>query len=53
MDSDKKLTDDDDDPKPCGEVHPLPCGLDKWCPVDSEYFDVVKTNEEICEEAGI
>lgn len=26
-----------EDRKPCGEYHPLPCGLDKKCPVPSDY----------------
>ena len=40
----------EEEKKPCGNYHPLPCGMDIDCPVDSEYFDVVKTNEEIWEE---
>lgn len=49
----EKITMSDDDLKPCGEVHPLPCGLDNWCPVDPEFFEVTKTNKEICEESDI
>ncbi len=35
------------DQKPCGNYHPLPCGLDKACPVPSEYCDVEKTDQEV------
>lgn len=26
-----------DDRKPCGNYHPLPCGLDKDCPIQVEF----------------
>lgn len=48
-----KLDTEHNSEKPCGENHPLPCGLDEWCPVSSEYFSVVKSDEEICEDAGL
>lgn len=35
----------DDGPKPCGEMHALPCGLDEACPVPVEYFDPTAYNE--------
>jgi hypothetical protein len=31
--------------KPCGEYHPLPCGMDEWCPVPPEYTQVNAENE--------
>ena len=37
--------------KPCGEYHPLPCGLDVSCPVPSEYADADTSNEEVVERA--
>jgi len=41
----------DEKRKPCGEYHPLPCGLDEWCPVPVEYHDVERSNEQIVEHA--
>lgn len=38
-----------DDYKPCGNYHPLPCGLDVECKVPVKYFDVELTDEEIWE----
>lgn len=35
--------------KPCGGYHPLPCGLDGECPVPVEYHNTVMTSEEIYE----
>jgi len=34
------------DKKPCGEFHPLPCGLDVECPVPMRYFEAEQSNEE-------
>lgn len=33
--------------KPCGQFHPLPCGLDIDCEVPVEYFNGRKKNKEI------
>lgn len=33
--------------RPCGTVHPLPCGLDIECRVPSEYHDVTMRSDEI------
>lgn len=33
--------------KPCGNFHPLPCGLDKDCLVPVDFHDAEKTDEEI------
>lgn len=41
----------DESEKPCGEYHPLPCGLDVSCPVDAEYHDSEATNAEIVERS--
>jgi len=35
------------EPKPCGNYHPLPCGLDVECPVPPEYFDAEMDSTEI------
>lgn len=39
----------DTDERPCGEIHPLPCGLDEDCPVPADYFDVELDSDEIVE----
>jgi len=36
----------DNETEPCGEAHPLPCGLDEACPVPAEYFDAQQSNEK-------
>lgn len=36
-----------DGTKPCGKHHPLPCGLDRICPVPSEYHDADLDSDEI------
>jgi hypothetical protein len=35
------------DLKPCGNYHPLPCGLDVDCPVPVKHFDNNKNSKEI------
>lgn len=35
------------DRNPCGKTHPLPCGLDKVCPVPVECFETDKSDQEI------
>lgn len=35
------------DCKPCGNHHPLPCGLDVECEVPSEYFEVELSDGEV------
>lgn len=32
--------------KPCGEIHPLPCGLDKSCEVPADQFVAGLSSEE-------
>jgi hypothetical protein len=34
------------DKQPCGNHHPLPCGLDVACPVLVEYFDPSEGSRE-------
>lgn len=36
--------------RPCGNYHPLPCGLDEDCIVPVEYFNADMGSEEIYEE---
>jgi hypothetical protein len=42
----------DEQPKPCGEHHPLPCGLDEACPVPVDYHDVDWSNERVVDAWG-
>lgn len=35
--------------RPCGRIHPLPCGLDLDCPVPPEYFEDDLTDEHVYE----
>jgi hypothetical protein len=37
-------------PRPCGNYHALPCGLDRLCPVPVKYHDGEKTSQEIWDE---
>jgi hypothetical protein len=39
--------------KPCGEFHPLPCGLDEVCPVPVEYHDVEASDAEVVTAADL
>mgnify|MGYP007131733923 CR=1 FL=1 len=50
MESVRKFMTNITDPKPCGNYHPLPCGLDVDCEVSVKYFEPEKTSEEIYEE---
>jgi hypothetical protein len=38
------------DERPCGEIHPLPCGLDEVCPVPVDYFDAELESVEIVKQ---
>ena len=38
---------EDEDEKPCGSYHPLPCGLDRDCEVPVAYFTPTISNEKI------
>lgn len=38
-----------DSMKPCGVVHPLPCGLDIDCLVPSEFYELEDSDEEVVE----
>jgi len=40
---------DAQDARPCGEYHPLPCGLDRACPVPLRYFEADGDSKAICE----
>jgi len=33
--------------RPCGRIHPLPCGLDRECEVPVKYFDAGQSDETI------
>lgn len=35
--------------KPCGEHHPLPCGLDEACPVPVAYYEAYADNRTAVE----
>lgn len=39
------------DVNPCGEWHPLPCGLDRECAVPVEFFDAEKDSKAIVSAA--
>lgn len=41
------MSDTDQSKKPCGEYHPLPCGLDRACEVPVEFFNAEYDSEEI------
>lgn len=36
--------------KPCGEHHPLPCGLDTACPVPVEFYSDEQSVEDIVDK---
>ena len=41
------MTETDQEPKPCGNYHPLPCGLDRECEVPVEFFDAELDSDEV------
>lgn len=43
------MTETNEEKRPCGEHHPLPCGLDAVCPVPVGYF-VVHDDDETAVE---
>lgn len=44
------MTETKKQPRACGNVHPLPCGLDVDCKVPSDFFKVTLTDEEVYEK---